>query len=94
MPKQRWEPMWVTLVATGEKACIKSNRFNPELHAKVEGKEEAVEESSPKVETVEEEVEVKEEEVLEEHVCEDCGKEAKSKAGLVSHKRYCNGSNS
>ena len=81
--KKQWDPVWVTVKATGEKACIKSYKFDPELHVKTETEEEVIEETAPEVEEVKEEVKT------EELVCEACGKEAKSLAGLVSHKRFC-----
>lgn len=77
--KKQWEPMWVKVKATRETVCIKDYRFNPELHAPISSEEEVVEEAAPEVEEEEKEV----------FTCEDCDKEMKSKAGLVSHKRYC-----
>lgn len=70
--KKQWDPLWVIDKATKEKICIKSYKFNPELHAKIEGEEEVVEEAAPEVEEGKEEGPSKKE--LQEKYVEKFGK--------------------
>jgi len=79
-PKITWNLLEVVEIATGEKIQIKDIRFNPELHKKIGGptgnKEMKVDEPIFK------------EDVIEGHICNECGFESKSKLGLSSHMRY------